>query len=120
MTRPALTLLVGLGVLTLLGGCHRQFTHERFDMIQIGVDDREDVRYILGRPTSDLDDQWLYDDLKRHYSAVIYFDDNGRVRGKEWMDARTGEWEGRNPEANEPPPGEVREIHKKTRRIDED
>jgi len=27
---------------------------------------------------------------------------------------------GRNPNANEPPPGEVRETHKKTARIDED
>jgi outer membrane protein assembly factor BamE (lipoprotein component of BamABCDE complex) len=120
MTRLALSILVGLGALTLLAGCHRQFTHDRFDMIQIGADDREDVRNILGKPTSDLNDQWLYDDLKHHYSAVVYFDADGRVTGREWMNAKTGEWEGRNPNADEPPQGEVHEQHKNTTRIDKD
>ena len=120
MTRLTLGLLVGLATLTLFTGCHKHFTRDRFDMIQVGVDDREDVRQMLGKPTSDLNDQWLYDNLKRHYSAVIYFDADGRVRSKEWMNAKTGEWEGRNPNANEPPPGEVRETHKTTTRIDED
>ncbi len=107
-------------VLLALTGCEHKFTRERFEMIQVDVDDREDVRQILGRPTRELDDEWLYDDLDRHYSAVIYFDDNGRVRGKEWMDARTGEWSGRNPNANPPPQGEVRERRTKTVRIDDD
>jgi outer membrane protein assembly factor BamE (lipoprotein component of BamABCDE complex) len=120
MRLPTLSVLAGLGALIVLTGCHRQFTRDRFDMIQVGVDNQEDVRTILGKPTSDLNDQWLFDDLKRHYSAVVYFDAEGRVSGKEWMNAKTGEWEGRNPNANEPPQGETREIHKKTTRIDED
>lgn len=107
-------------LLLALTGCERKFTRERFEMIQVNVDDREDVRQILGKPAGELDDQWLYDDLDRHYSAIIYFDDNGRVQGKEWMDATTGDWEGRNPNANEPPRGEVRERKKKKVRIDED
>jgi len=106
--------------LILLAGCASKFTRERFEMIQVGVDDREDVRQIIGKPTADLTDQWFYDDLDQHYSAVIYFDESGRVRGKEWMDAATGEWQGRHPDTNEPPRGEVRERHKKTRRIDDD
>jgi len=112
-----LATLVGLTVLT---GCHRPFTRDRYEMIQIGVDDREDVRHVLGKPTCDLNDQWFYDDLKRHYSAVIFFDADGRVSGKEWMDARTGQWEGQNPNADQPLEGEVRERHRKTTRIDED
>jgi hypothetical protein len=121
MTPRILSGLVVAGALVLLSGCARpSFTHEHFEMIQIGVDDREDVRFVLGKPTSDLQDQWFYDDLKRHYSAVVFFDDDGRVQGKEWMNAKTGEWEGRNPNADEPPQGEVRERHKATTRIDED
>jgi hypothetical protein len=118
MTPRALSILVGLSALVLLTGCERKFTKDRFEMIQIGTDDREDVRLVLGKPTSDLSDQWFYDDLKRHYSAVIFFDETGRVQGKEWMNAKTGEWEGRNPNANEPPQGDVPEKTKKTTRID--
>lgn len=113
-------LTIGVLGLVLLTGCARRFTRERFDMIQVGVDDREDVSQILGKPKSDLNDQWLYDDLKRHYSAVIHFNAEGRVAGKEWLDAKKGTWEGRNPNADEPPQGEVRERSTKTRRIDED
>ena len=120
MTRPALLLLVGGGLLAVLAGCHHHFTHGDFELVQVGVNDRADVRAMLGKPTSDLSDQWFYDDLKRHRTAVIFFDDEGRVSGKEWMDARSGNWEGRNPNVNPPPEGEVRERHKTTTRIDED
>lgn len=118
MTLRALSILVGLGALALTTGCARKFTKDRFEMIQVGMDDREDVRQVLGKPTSDLSDQWFYDDLKRHYSAVVFFDEQGRVRGKEWMNAKTGEWEGHNPDANEPPKGDVPEKSKNTTRID--
>lgn len=113
--------LAGLGLaLAGLTGCQRQFTKERFDMIRIGVDDREDVRQIIGEPTADLADQWLYDDLDHHQSARIFFDEAGRVRQKEWMDSLTGQWEGHSPNADKPRPGEVRERSRKTRRIDDD
>jgi outer membrane protein assembly factor BamE (lipoprotein component of BamABCDE complex) len=121
MRLPALSLVLGLAALSLLAGCHKRlFTRDHFEMIQVGVDNREDVQHILGKPAADLTDQWQYDDGKRHYSAVIHFDADGRVSAKEWMDAKTGAWEGRNPNTNEPPEGEVRERHKKTTRIDED
>lgn len=120
MKLRALSCIVGLAGLVVLTGCERRFTKNRFELIQIGVDNREDVRLVLGKPTSDLDDQWFYDDLKRHYSAVIFFDAGGRVRGKEWMNAATGEWEGRNPDTNAPPQGDVPEKTRKTTRIDED
>jgi hypothetical protein len=120
MTLRNRMLLGASGLLVLLAGCGRHFTRERFEMIQQGVDDREDVRNTLGKPTADLQDQWMYDDLKRHYSAIIFFDEHGRVLGKTWMDARTGEWEGQNPHADAPPQGEVRERRTKTTRIDED
>ena len=120
MNLRALSLCVGLSVVALLAGCHRPFTKDNFELIQVGVDNREDVQHILGKPTSDLNDQWFYDDLKRHYSAVVFFDPDGRVNGKEWWDAKAGTVEGRNPNADQPPPGETPEQHKKTTRIDKD
>jgi outer membrane protein assembly factor BamE (lipoprotein component of BamABCDE complex) len=112
-------LLAGLFAVAL-GGCTRHFTRERFESIKAGADDREDVRQILGKPTAVADDVWYYEDLDRHLHAQIFFDDDGRVLSKEWMNAGTGEWEGQSPEADEPPKGEVRERHTKVRRIDED
>ena len=114
-----MSLLVSLVALVALTGCQSKFTRDNFNLIQVGVDDHEDVRHMIGDPTTDLSDHWFYDDLDYHYSANVFFDAAGRVSGKEWMDSVTGEWEGRNPNADEPPTGEVRERHKKTRRIDD-
>jgi len=116
---------VGIGVLGLLSllaaaGCERKFTRARFDTIQPGVSDRFDVEQTLGKPKAKLADVWYYEDLDRHLHAQVFFDNDGRVLGKEWMDARSGEWEGRSPHADEPPAGEVREQHIRTRRIDDD
>ncbi|MCK4342838.1 MAG: hypothetical protein KAY37_14065 [Phycisphaerae bacterium] len=120
MNLRTLRILVGLGALVVLTGCQNKFTKDRFEMITVGVDAREDVRLMIGEPTSDLHDQWFYDDLDHHYSCLIHFDEADRVCGKEWMDSVTGAWQGRNPNADEPPQGEVRQRHKTTRRIDED
>jgi hypothetical protein len=103
-----------------LAGCESKFNHRNFQMIQPGVDDRVDVRETLGNPDADMGDVWIYDDLDRHYSARIFFDDDGRVLNKEWMDAKTGAWEGEDPWADQPAEGEVRESTTKTRRIDDD
>ncbi|MBK9120750.1 MAG: hypothetical protein IPM18_14310 [Phycisphaerales bacterium] len=113
--------LAGIALATLvlptLLGCARQFTRDNFELITVGVDDRTDVRMILGDPTKEMGGEWLYDDTQRHYTARIFFDPEGRVRGKQWIDARTGEWSGQNPDGNPPPEGEVREERTQTRRI---
>jgi len=106
-------------VLTALFGCESKFNHERFQMIQIGADDREDVRHILGAPASDMGEVWIYDDPGER-TAAIYFDSDGRVLNKEWMDAESGDWEGENPWIDEPAQGETRERRTNTRRIDDD
>lgn len=103
----------------LLFGCESKMNHKNFQMIQIGADDREDVRHILGKPNGDLGDVWMYDKSGEH-TATIYFDDDGRVLNKEWIGAHTGSWEGKNPWTDEPPQGEVRERHTRVRRIDDD
>ena len=120
MSRRFLHPLVLAATVVFLAGCESKFNRQNFAMIRPGMDDREDVREILGEPTADMDDVWLYDDLDRHIAAQIFFDENGRVLNKEWMDANTGEWEGENPWADEPQAGEVRERRTRTRRIDDD
>jgi hypothetical protein len=117
---PSRILLASVALVALgwLCGCQHPFNHDNFERITVGTDDKTDVQYTLGKPTSQLADKWLYDDLKRHYSAIIHFDTDGRVAGKEWIDSKQGLWEGQNPDADEPPQGEVREVHRKTTRID--
>ncbi len=115
-----LAMFVLIAACVYLAGCESKFNRRNFQMIQPGVDDRFDVRQILGDPDADMGDVWMYDDLDRHDSAQIFFDDDGRVFNKEWMDADTGDWEGENPWADQPPEGEVRERRTKTRRIDDD
>lgn len=112
--------LVLAAAVLLIAGCESKFNRQNFEMIQIGMDDREDVRELLGKPNADMDDIWMYDDLDHHVSAQIFFAEDGRVLNKEWMDAETGEWSGENPWVDEPPEGEVRERRTETRRIEDD
>jgi outer membrane protein assembly factor BamE (lipoprotein component of BamABCDE complex) len=119
MARHARYVFAALGGLILLAGCAHKFTRPHFDLIQTGATQSE-VRQLLGKPSVNFGDHWFYDELDRHYTGIIYFDAEGRVQNKEWMNAKTGEWLGQNPHANPPPAGEVRETHTKTTRIDED
>ncbi len=120
MSRRCLFAFVLIAAGTALAGCESKFNRRNFEMIRPGMDGREDVREILGKPAADMEDVWFYDDLDHHRSAKIIFDSDGRVLTKEWMDAKTGEWDGKDPWADEPPEGEVRERTTKTRRIHDD
>lgn len=112
-----MTALVGLAALWTVG-CAEKFTRERFDMVQVGVDDREDVEKLLGEPRHDLVNEWYYENMDKHIHARVFFGMEGKVSGKEWMDAATGNWDGSHPDADKPPQGEVRERKKTNRTID--
>ena len=110
-----------VGLLALcagLLGCASKFTRAHYDMIKEGVDDRFHVRQVIGDPNETIADREWYYQHDDGYAARIHFDENGRVIGKEWMDARTGEWSGHNPHGNPPPGGEVREQRTRTRQVD--
>lgn len=120
MKPQALKLLIGLAALAVLAGCASKFNRKNFNLIEPGISDKDDVRRTLGDPTTTgLGDEWIYDDLDEHHTAIIYFDPQGRVTNKEWMDSVTGEWEGQSPHTNPPPEGEVRSRETRTRRIDD-
>jgi outer membrane protein assembly factor BamE (lipoprotein component of BamABCDE complex) len=114
-----LVMLAVTAALLALTGCESKFNHRNFQMIRPGADDRADVRHILGDPVSDMGDVWLYDDLDHHHSAQIFFDEDGRVLNKEWMDAKTGDWEGENPWTDRPAQPEVRERETRIRRYED-
>ncbi|MCG3128466.1 MAG: hypothetical protein CHACPFDD_03355 [Phycisphaerae bacterium] len=77
--------LLAAAVLALSAGCAQKFTQERFGWIRAGVDDREDVRRVLGDPHYRSSEHWYYEDPEDHTSAMIYFDEQGRVSGKQWL-----------------------------------
>jgi hypothetical protein len=104
MNARALGSLLLASSLLATAGCVREFTRERFETVRVG-DSTHAVRVTLGEPAGRLDQQWFYDDVDDHYSAVIHFDAAGRVNGKEWVDARRGVWDGVDPSAPPPPPG---------------
>ncbi len=116
--RRSVALLAPL-VLALLVGCQSKITRGNFEVIQIDVDTRADVRTILGEPTGNFGDEWMYDDLDRHVSAIIYFHADGRVAGKEWMDAMSNTFEGENPGTADTPPGEIRRHRGVSRTYDD-
>lgn len=111
-------ILIGLGAIGLLAGCAQKFTRNNFDMIHVGADDREDVRKLLGKPRIDATGEWYYVDDEQSQHARIFFDGNGRVRGKEWMNAETGVWEGSNPDAAPASEGRTQESRQSGQRID--
>lgn len=100
-------------------GCASKFSRANYDTIKEGVDDRDTVRKTLGDPDWNNNDlEWTYEHEDDDYLAKIHFDQNGRVTGKEWMDTRSGEWSGKNPHANPPPQGEMREKSTRTEQSD--
>lgn len=116
--------VLGAGVVlggTLAAGCssRAEFCRTGYDMIRPGADDRYDVVAIIGRPEFDACEEWYYEDPADRYAARIFFDTRGRVRGKQWLDAQTGEWEGENPDLARPAAaGESRRTHTFVRTAD--
>ncbi len=117
MLAKGLAVLAMAAVAVATAGCANKFTRENFDLVQVKVDDAEDVEHLLGEPRTRLGDMWYYEDEDNKHSALIHFAD-GRVAGKEWMDAMSGEWAGTSPTADAPPPGETRERSVRTRTVD--
>lgn len=119
MLTPRVTFFFLLTPVVLLAtGCASKLTYDRFQMIEIRMDSQPEVREILGSPDAEFETEWMYDDLDRHVSAVIYFDDTGLVIGKEWMDATRGTFEG-DESADQPPLGEMREERRRSRTLDD-
>jgi outer membrane protein assembly factor BamE (lipoprotein component of BamABCDE complex) len=64
-------------------GCN-QLTRDRWDTIQVGSADRQEVETVLGQPTEKpMKDLWIYE--KNEITAKFYFDDKDIVKAKKWI-----------------------------------
>ncbi len=83
--------------LTLSGCAEDKVTRQNYDQIIEGKSNKDEVRLTLGDKYANRGDHWEYEGKDEHLSVVFYFDENGVVRRKEWIDAETGEWDGAAP-----------------------
>jgi hypothetical protein len=121
MNGKIVRLVVMCSTVTVLAGCYTtKLTRNNYGLVRVDVHTKQDVYNLLGPPTAQFDDEWMYDDLNRHVSARVHFDTEGRVISKEWMDSEGGEWEGRDPKTDPPPEGEVRERRTTIRQYEDD
>ena len=77
-------------IVSVLIGCQNKFTYQRFEMVQVGCADKEEVKMSLGNPSEKpFKDLWWYYD--NDATAKIYFDEKDTVKAKKWIDEKTGE-----------------------------
>lgn len=90
-----LTCLAGT---TMIVGCaQNKMTRQNWDMIKEGTSAKDEVRMTLGAPEVETPNQWEFEDEDKHLHATIHFDDRGVVTRKEWMDGKSGDWDGAAP-----------------------
>ena len=78
------------GLMFASTGCQNKFTYQRFEMVQVGCADKEEVQLTLGDPSEKpFKDLWWY--YKNDATAKIYFDEKDTVKAKKWIDENTGE-----------------------------
>jgi len=79
--------LVAVLLLLETVGCATMFRQATFEMIRVGVDDRDAVEAILGEPLEGAESSrmWCYRDLWTRRFAIIEFDDCGLVVRKYWL-----------------------------------
>jgi len=107
MQRTLILSLLAVFVFALTGCSENKLTRRNFEMIKKGKSTKLEVENTLGDSyVARGDDQWEYEDEKRHLTVHVYFDDNDKVLRKEWMDGETGEWDGAAPGIDENPEGE--------------
>jgi outer membrane protein assembly factor BamE (lipoprotein component of BamABCDE complex) len=59
-------------------------------MLKPGVDDKQTVQETLGKPQEKpFDDLWWY--YKDDITVKIYFDKNGTVKAKKWINEKKGQ-----------------------------
>lgn len=74
-------------------GCAKDMvTLEHFNLIIKDTSTKNDVRATMGDKYVDRGDHWEYERTDRAVSAFFYFDDDGTVIKKDWIDTREGTW----------------------------
>ncbi|HDZ22264.1 hypothetical protein LCGC14_0274890 [marine sediment metagenome] len=81
----SLTLALTVVLAMLLAGCNK-FTRVRYETVYVGQPDWE-VTKTLGEPMVRFSDEWVYENEKPWYKAIIKFEGN-KVSGKSWYDSK--------------------------------
>ncbi len=119
---PKTCLMSLLAVVTFVAlGCSENLvTRHHYDMIMEGTSTKIEVEKTLGDTYLKRGgNEWEYDESDRHLTVYIHFDNKGVVERKEWIDGRTGEWDGAAPGINEEPQGKTASDESKTMTIKE-
>lgn len=100
MTRRISWTLLATAVVIGVGGCaENKLTRHNFALIHEGKSTKLEVEKTLGEEhLIRRGSQWEYDDMDRHLTVYVDFNDRGVVTRKQWVDARTGEWDDTKPE----------------------
>lgn len=87
MTRRTLTCLIAIAMMAACfsAGCNK-FTRPRYETIYVGQDQFE-VQKTLGEPYATFSDEWIYENEKPFYKAIIKFE-GGKVSHKAWYDTQ--------------------------------
>jgi len=105
-SKVCLISLLGVVLFVAVGCSENLVTRRHYDMIIEGTSTRMEVEKTLGDTyVKRGGNEWEYDESDRHLSVFIYFNDKGVVDRKEWIDGKTGEWDGAAPGINEKPEG---------------
>ena len=86
MRTPLLMVLAMVLAGSLLAGCRNKFTRVNYETIYIGQD-QHSVRKAIGKPDRKTDDEWVYENHRPFYQAVITFEE-GAVVDKEWIPSK--------------------------------
>ncbi len=70
-----------------------RLTHDNFRQIKVKSSTEDDVRGLIGEPSHKLIGLWTYQRPDKHLSAMVDFDDEGRVSRVQWIDALGEVWE---------------------------
>lgn len=120
MLRKICMTVCGLVLVTVLVGCENKLTRDNYDLIKQGVSTKTEVECTLGKPEADHGDFWEYEDEGKHLSVYVHWNADGKVERKEWIDGRTGEWDGAAPGIDEEPEGRKVSDQKSNLTIDKD
>ena len=100
----------GLVAVAVLAACGcSKLTYERYQTIHDGAS-RDAVRATLGKPSTALDQKWLYNDFDREITCEIYFEGD-KVIGSWWSDPNHP-MEGKSPHVNKPGEAEHSKVQK--------
>ncbi len=94
----ATVLTVATTAFTMISGCAKpdRLSRVNYTQIQQNASTQADVEALIGKPTSQLSDMWIYQRPDDHLTVMIDFDNGGRVTRKQWIDGVQGAWDDTN------------------------